>query len=404
MVFNKSLQKKVYLLALIGVFLSASALAQTGVVNAIGSGRDSGDAISALLRSVVGKYFKDESPTITKAVLQSEIAPNGSAFVQSYKILEGGRSGAVSIGANVDLDVIRSLIRFTPAQLEETNAKAVVIVRGARIPDSVVSGMKPLPVGKNNPYVVLESAAKDRFQRRQFEVVSLSPEEIKDLPEGEDVASPELLRGLGAKLGARVALGVSSRYESFENENSHNLDQRLVITSTLVDVKRGTILGKSSVLAIDPKSRKEQYYADLQRVLGEEGKDLFHDVFVSAGKRFLKTADQTDFSVVRVEDPPNAVLVGKFRVLLESAKGMKTVVEHTIRRGAFDLAVRPPLTPAQASKLIKSLSSEELTITPAEGQLASETATGPVIVVKIAPKASSALEKSGEGDISAAPY
>lgn len=412
MVFNKTTIVGSYLLALnaaaafvvIPFLIPNISFAQSGVINAVGSGRDSNEAIAALLRSVVGKYLKDESPNVTKAILQSEVVPNGSAFVQSYKILEGGRSGSTSIGANVDLDVLRSLIRFTPAQLEESSAKAIVVVRGARIPDSLVAGMKPLPPAKSNPYAVLESAAKDRFARRQFEVVSLTPEEMSELPEGEDIASPEMLRGLGAKMGARVALGISSKYESFENENSHNLDQRIVVTANLVDVKRGVVLGKSTVNVNDPKSRKEQYVSDLQRVLGEEGKDLFHDIFVSAGKRFLKTGDQQEFSIVRLESPQNAILVSKFRTLLEGAKGVKSLTEHVIRRGAFDYALRPPVTSQQATKILKSLTSEEFTIQTVDNPLESEGSNAPVVVIRLVPKASQSLEKPGEGDVSVAPY
>jgi hypothetical protein len=406
LVSNKKHFKNFYLLALILGLIPIDGFSQAGVVNAIGSGRDSSEAISSLLRSVVAKYFKDEPQPLTKAVLQSEITPNGSAFVQSYKILEGGRSGSVSIGANVDLDVIRALLKLTPAQLEESSAKAIVIVRGARIPDAVTSGMKVPPTTKLNPYQVLENSAKDRFLRRQFEVVSPSVEDLQLLPEGEDVASPEVLRGLGAKVSARIALGISSKYESFENENSHNLDQRIVVSATLVDVKRGTILGKSTVLVTDPKSKRDQYFTDLQRLLGEEGKDLFHDVFVAAGKRYLKIGDQEEFAVIRVQNPPNALLVGKFRILLEGAKGIKSVVEYNVRRGAFDLAVRPPLTAPVASKMLKGLSNDELTISLVDSVLDNleKNEKAPVVVVKLVTKTANPLEKPGEGDLSVAPY
>ncbi len=406
LVSNKKRIKLFYLLALIVGLSPLDAFCQTGVVNSVGSGRDSSEAISSLLRSVVGKYFKDEPQALTKAVLQSEITPNGSAFVQSYKILEGGKSGSVSIGANVDLDVIRALLKLTPAQLEETSAKAIVVVRGARIPDAVTSGMKVQPTVKMNPYLILESSAKDRFLRRQFEVVSPSLEDLQQLPEGEDVASPEVLRGLGAKVSARIALGISSKYESFENENSHNLDQRIVVSATLVDVKRGTILGKSSVLVTDPKSKKDQYFTELQRLLGEEGKDLFHDVFVAAGKRYLKIGDQEEFAVIRVQNPPNALLVAKFRSILEGAKGIKSVVEYNVRRGAFDLAVRPPLNASAASKMLKSLNNEELSVSLVDSSQENmeKNEKAPIAIVKLITKSANPLEKPGEGDLVVAPY
>lgn len=368
--FNKSLCFPLYLLA--AVSLGASpAFAETGVVNAVGYGKESPEAINSLLRSVVAKYFKDEPDALTKSVLQNEILPNASSFVQSYKILEGGRGSSVSLSANVDLDIIRALLSLTPASLGETGpVKAFVVAKGARLPDgaqAVKAGAAPI-----DPYGVLDSAARERLSRRQFEVMRLTPEEYAALTPGDDVAAFELLRGLGARAGARVALGISSKYESFENENSHNKEQRIVLSATLVDVKTGTVLGKSSANVTEPRGRRDQYAADLQRILAEEGRDLFHEAFVSAGKRLNKSSGKEEFSVVRVEKPANALLLGKFRTLLESVKGVKSVVEYSAARGFFDFALRPAQKESALAKSLKALASDDLVVTVLDAPAADE--------------------------------
>jgi hypothetical protein len=388
--FSKSLCLPLYLLAAIS--LSGLAFAESGVVSAVGYGKESPEAINSLLRSVVGKYFKDDPEALTKSVLQNEILPNASSFVQSYKILEGGRGSSVALSANVDLDVIRALLSLTPASLGETGpVKAFVATKGARLPENaqaVKAGASPI-----DPYGVLDAAAGERLARRQFEVVRLSAEEAAALGPGDDVAAFELLRGLGARAGARIALGISSRYETFENENSHGRDQRIVLSATIVDVKTGTVLGKSSAYVSEPRGRRDQYASDLQRILAEEGKDLFHETFVSAGKRLGKSSGQEEFSVVRVEKPGSAVLVGKFRALLESVKGVKSVVEYGASRGSFDFAVRPVQKEAALVKSLKSLASEDLVIAVVEPSVA-DGAKAPAAAVTLAAK--EAVPAAGE--------
>ena len=381
--FSKRALQGIYLLALAGLVVP-TARAETGIVSAVGSGREASEAILALLRSVVAKYFKDEPANLSKGILQNEILPNSSSFVQSYKILEGGRGSSVSLSASVDLDVIRALMRFTPAQLGDAGgAKALVVVKGARLPE--LAAYTPAKAGAKivDPYSILEAGARERFSRRGFEVVTLSAEEFEALGAGDDVASPELLRGLGARSGARVAMGISSRYESFENENSHNKEQRIVVSATIVDIKAASAIGKSSVSVSEPKSRKEVYSSDLQRSLGEEGRDLFHEAFVQAGRKILKVPGQEDLTLVRIQYPSNAILVSKFRALLEASKTVRSVVEHSVTRGTFDLAVRPAMKPAAAIKMVKSLVSEEIVVTVVDSPSDAGVAA---VVVKLAPK------------------
>jgi len=386
---------RAYLLAAFFLIPASLALGETGVVTAVGTGRDPPDAIANLLKATVGKHFRDHPAALSKAVLQAEILPNASSFVQSYKILEGGRPGSVSLSAAVDLDVINGLMSLTPKSIGEgEGAKALVLVRGAKLPDSVVSGLKP---GAPDPFNVLATGAKDRLLRRDFVEATLSAAEIQAVGAGEDITSPELLRGMGAKAGARIVLGITGRFESYENENSHNKDERLVISATMIDVKGGNVVSRASVNVISPKSRREQYITDLQRNLSEESKDLFQDVFVTAGRRLVKTESTLGFVVVRVQFPSNNIYVQKFRSLLEAVPGVRSVAEYSVRRGKYDFAVRPALTEAVLAKAIAGLQSAEMSITllQALSHDADSASQAPLVSVKLSPKESNIAPAEG---------
>ncbi len=377
-----------YLLAAFVPLFSGSVFAATGTVSAVGTGRDASEAIANLLKVTVAKHFKDYPAPLTRSVLQSEILPNASSFVQSYKILEGGRSGAVSLSASVDLDVINGLMSLSPKAIGEAEgAKALVLLRGARIPDSVLAGMKP-DAKVIDPFNALMVSARERLSRRSFTEVALGNDEMQALGAGEDLTSPELLRGMGAKAGARVVLGITGRFEAYENENSHNKDERLVLSATLVDVRAGSIITKASVNVVSPKSRREQYLADLQRNIIEESKDLFQDIFVAAGRRLVKTEAQSGFVVVRVQFPSNNGLVQKFRALLESLPGIRSVTEYSVTRGKFDLAIRPALPEATMAKAVAGLQSADISITmfQALSEEPDPAAQPPILTVKLSPK------------------
>lgn len=386
LVFNKT-----YLFA---VFLTVAlarpplAFAETGVVSAVGVGRDTPDAIANLLKVTSGKYFKEYSASLVKSVLQTEILPNASSFVQSYRILDGGRSGSLQLSANVDLDVINGLLSLTPKSLgEEGEVKALVAVRAPKLPDSSIAGMKPLPSNSKlaDPFAALTSGARERLLRRDFRDVVLSHEELQVVGAGEDFSSPELLRGLGAKAGARIALGVSGKYETYENENSHNRDERLVLIATLLDVKTGNVLGRASVNVANPRSRREQYLADLQRSVQEESKDLFQDVFVSAGRRLVKKEGQASYSLVRIQFASNNSLVLKFKAMLEAVPGIRSVFEHSITRGQFDLAIRPVISRENLKKTVLGMQNPEIQVTVLDDDSGADQVSAS-LVVKVSPK------------------
>lgn len=384
---------KPYLLAGILLMGSTAALAETGEVSAVGMGRDSGEATLSLLRIAVAKYFKDEPAPLTKAVLQSEILPNASSFVQSYKVLES-RPGSVSISANVDLDVIRALFTLRAEKIGEANgAKALVVVKGARIPDSLTT-----PASTLNPYAAIELALKERLTRRQFTPAVLTAEELQESNAGDDAASAELLRGLGAKAEARIAVGVSSRYETFENENSHSKDERIVLSATMVDVKSGTTIGRSTAHVGNPKVKRDQYNVELQKLLVEESKDLLQELFVMAGKRFSKDAGQEEQTIVRVVRPENAFLVSRFRTVLESVKGVKSVLEFQAIRGSFDFRLKPSLGAAEILKGLKDQAPEDLAITEAQGEKPAEGELAPKVYVQLAAKVPAAPEDTVDAE------
>lgn len=395
---SNKVRPQAYLFAALCVFLLPAQLsADSGVVSAVGGGHDTQDAISSLLKKTVAKHFKAYPAQLTKSVLQAEILPNASSFVQSYKIIEGGRPGSVSLSASVDLDVINALLGLSPKNLGDEAAKALILVRGPKLPDSLLPPLKP---GATAPDVLapLATAARDRLTRRSFSEATLTAEDMQAGGAGEDFASPELLRGLGAKAGARVALGIVGRIETYENENSHNRDERLVLSATIVDVKAGNVMGRATVNVANPKSRRDQYLSDLQKSIAEESKDLFQDIFVSAGRKLVKNEGLAGYSLVRVQSPLNGGLVLKFKTLLEGAPGVRSVSEHSIRRGQYDFAVRPAIADAALAKAVGALQSPELAIAVLKLPEA-EDASGqprPALTVTLTPKETGA-EPSTEG-------
>jgi hypothetical protein len=372
------------------IWTPVSARAESGSVSLVGSGKDSAEAIAALLRVAVAKHLKSIESSYAQAVLKNEILPSSTSFVQSYRILEGGRNSFVNLSASVDLDVLRALYALTPKALSEEAAKVFIVVKGAKLP--------PLPPVKGksppeeiNPYLVLEAAAKDRFARRSFELVSLPPEEVAASGAGDDISAPELLRGLGAKAVSRLALGISSRFETVENENSHNPEERVMITASLVDVKSGQLLARESASILSPKSKRELYAADLQRVLADESRDIMQSLLVQAGKKIGGVTGKSAFAVLRVLYPSHPALLARFRSALESVKELKSVTEYRIRRGAFDLAITPAMESKALAKLIKAMPVEDLVLSFVEGDEIGE--GEPTLVVKLAPKV--APEKQG---------
>lgn len=376
-----------YLVAAALYFGVPFACAESGVVSATGSGRDAPEAIVNLLRTTIGKYFHNEpNPQLTRVILQTEILPNASSFVQSYRITDAGKSGTVSLAANLDLDVIRGLVSLTPKNLGEADgAKALVLVHGPKLPEAIMAGTKP-SVKVADPFRVLGDGARERFLRREFQEAELTPEQIQDAGMGEDYASPETLRGLGDKAGARVVLGVTGRYETFDNENSHNKEERLVLTGLLVDAKTGTTLSRASVIVVNPKTRREQYALDLTRNVAEESKDLFQDVFVAAGRRTVKSEPHSDFSVVRVLDPSNAAVVTRFKQLLEGISGVRSVVDYSVRRGKYDFAIRPVMPEAALAKAVAGIQATDITVLAIDAAAGELETHPPAISVRVAQK------------------
>ncbi len=376
----------VYLLAAFALASGIASASDSGIVSASGTGHDVPEAITNLLKTTFDKYFRDQPPEILRSILQTEIFPNAASFVQSYKIQGGGNAGSVSLVASVDLDVLHGLLGLTPKNIGENDgAKALVMVRGAKLPDQIPAGLKP-GASIPDPFAVLADAARERFARREFMAATLTAAELQAIGTGEDFLNPEFLRELGNKAGARVALGAVARYEWYENENSHNKEERLVLTASLVDVKTGNVVAHSSVNVVNPKTRKEQYLADLRRAVLEESKDLLQDIFVAAGRKLVKPEGHSEFSVVRVQFPSNGALVDRFKALLETIPGVRSVVEFSIRRGKYDFALRPAMTEAVLAKAVAALRPPDITIVPLQTLASDPEARPPSITVSLAPK------------------
>src|SRR5665213_1433675 len=66
---------------------AAPAFSDSGVITVTGTGKDTGEAIAYILRSIVTKHFRSDA-TLVSPILQNEILPNAASFVQSYKMAD----------------------------------------------------------------------------------------------------------------------------------------------------------------------------------------------------------------------------------------------------------------------------------------------------------------------------
>jgi hypothetical protein len=374
----------IFSLAFLGlVVLPNQSFGEGGVVTVVGAGKDSGEALNAALRTAITRNLKNDQELI-RSVQPGEISPNANSFIQSYRLIEGGRAGVVSVSANIDLDVVRALVGLTPIRLGEEGAKALVAVRGFSLPETAIG--KQVAGVEVDPFSALVENAKLRLERRSFQVVVATKEDLSALGPEENVASIEVLRGLAARVGARVAIGVSAQTEMFENENSHNREERVVVRALILDARQGVALAKVSTQAPVPKSKRDQYVTDLQKNLVEESRELFHELFVEAGKRMNRKSGNAGFMVLRVQYPSAPATIQKFRGALEAAKGIRSVTELQFFRGALDFAVSPSMEPSVLAKTIQGLAGEDFQVTILEPFLSQEEKRVPALLVKVAPK------------------
>jgi hypothetical protein len=255
----------------------------------------------------------------------------------------------------------------------------------------------------SDPFAVLDEAVKERLKRRYFEVPQISSQDLASIEPSDDLTSLEVLRGLARKLDARIAVGITAKMEKIENENAHAHEERVIISASMVDAKRGEIIARSSINFPNPKTRKDAYYADFKRYLIDESRDLMQDLFVSGGKRSQRAQTKEEFTIIRVQYPSSPILTSKFRVLLEGIKGTKSVVEYKIRRGFFDFAVSPKMDSALSAKNIQNITSEDLMIDvlfPFKKERIEVDNEGADIVVKLSPKEKAVEPLPDEGGVS----
>ena len=367
--------------------------ASNDIVTVSGMGVDPASAFKNILESEVPNFVKIEGP-LGRSILQDEILVNAASFVPTYKVIESDSvKNTVKINADIALDVIRALFAFNaPSMGEDPKSKVLLLVRNFKVTDipRPKSG-GPAP----NPFTVLEQLGKERFARRQFTTISPDEADLSSLSPIDDISNADLLRTFALKANTRLALGINAKSESGENENTHQEEDRIVITGTLLDTKSGAVLSRATAKLLAPRGKAEFLNGLYRRALLDETKDFFQDLFVGAGRQVLGAGSKSDITVLRVVNPVNAVLVGKFRTAVQASREIKSIVEYRLQRGAYDFAVKPALDFNSLAKVLKNIKSEDFIL---EGPELITNETNNVVVVKLARKVEKPLIEKSTGE------
>ncbi|MCO5142011.1 MAG: hypothetical protein M9962_02850 [Oligoflexia bacterium] len=352
------------LLAL-GLFLSLTKVeASTSV---IGYGKDTSEAVSAALRQGVVKNFTNKKDKNLKEFLAEEILPKASSFVQSYKVLESKKSSTVAVQAELDLEIVKHLLALSPEAMgEKENSKAVILLRPLDLSNIQTSQDKEKSL--NELFEPIRKMAEQRLERRGFAVDFIDNSNSQILSK-ENLASTEVLKAIGSKAGARLALGITMDYIVVDMEEEKGKQQKIAVSATMIDVSNGQVLTKSTINFSEPRTRRDQYISDMKKLLPDEVDSLFQIAFVEAGKVVANASSTDPFFVLRVKNPDSPLALNKFRELFSAVKDIKSVRDYRIRRGKFDFAVEPVMDNKAVIKALQSIPKTELVVVPIEEML-----------------------------------
>lgn len=345
------------------VFLSLvclSAQADSGIAVSA-TGKDLSDAQVKAVRLAIAQLNASERAAIS-GIIDSEIVPYAAQFVSSYKVTDTGKGQYTSIQTSIDADQLRSLIAINPKNLgvDEKVAKVLAIIKAPK-----------LNTGKEDASYekMIAPEIANRFSARHFKTVRPSGISIDQIALSDDLLSAEFLQTLGTKHEAQLVFAISASIEEVENENNHNKEERLFLEGMLVDVKKGNVLARNKVSALMPQGKREVITAALEAILQERIGELMQDMLVHAGGIYLKSSPQFAGLIVRIVSPQSAGLVQQFRVFLEGQKDIKSVLEHSVQRGAYDFAVSTGLDAAKLLAKLKSTATDGFTMEEVENTL-----------------------------------
>lgn len=320
-----------------------------GSVNVVASGKDLQEAMqNALHEAIVSNLQKDKSldKAVLKAIVENELIDTAQ-IVSSYKILETGSGGFVNISATVETDVVKALSSIIPKNFGgEKDAKAFVVIK---------TGSLPAPALHESLVKTLEAVATDKLTRRKFRVITGSDVEEADAY-GDEIVSQEALQSLGDKAGAALSIGMRLQHNTVENENTHVLEDRLSINAVVVDNKKGRLLHRfNSSLLLPKPTKKDALVNDWTHTVEEDGSIIFQNILIRAGEHFLAGDLSKGGIVLRIVSPPNFQALTKLRTGIEGMKEVKSLVELSIQRGAYDFLLRSSVEMPLLQKKILAL-------------------------------------------------
>lgn len=318
------------------------------------TGKDLVEAQVRATRQAVMQMTGPES-NLLKNVLEPEIVPYAQQFISSYRVLEAGKGGLTSIQATVDADLLKSLVALNPKSLgiDEKSAKILLVTHVPKL----ASGKEDLAYSKPFEHIVQE-----RFQRRHFQIIKPTGALADQILLGEEALSPEFLQPLGRKLGAALVIGVSASLGQVENENNHNTEERIFLEGILVDCKKNTVLSRHKNSTLSPAGRRELVSSIIDKAVNDRGDELVQELLVHGGESYLRAVPIAGGLLVRVIDAESFMLLNQFRVALEGQKDVRSVLETSIRRGAYDFRVETSLSPSQMAQRLKVLSGDNFTV------------------------------------------
>ena len=343
-----------FILALLVTVSAHAAIPNSVTVSA--SGKELSDAMVAAVRSAVMSNFKNY-PGFSKQVLDEEIIPAAAQVVSSYRVVDGtDGSPTLNISAVVELSLVRNLFDFSPKALglEDESGKAIIVFRGATI--SFLERMKT-----TDYYDSLKKMLAERLERRHFKV-SEATEDIKEATTmGDSVSEPAVLRIYGVQNEADIALGVH-----VEPDSSGRGGWQL--KATLLLVKSGKTLGQYEHAIPSPRYNKETFQAEFHRALMDAANQAMLGVQSRAGGE-TSTARKEDFLRLKIVNLKNPVMLEKFRSAATAVPEIRSLMEFSVSRGSYELAVDSRLSIKQLEQKLKTLTWDDMEaeITRGEG-------------------------------------
>lgn len=315
-----------------------------------------GEAVGLALRLAAKRGVKMDA-VAQKSIIDSEVIPNSSQYVSSYRVVGGGPRGLINLNATIDLRALQSILAFGSEEFARPGAKVQVMVRGFK-------GGAPwqrVPYEETEEPVVarVEAGFKEILARRKLQALPRINSYMEHL-ENVDGQSASLLRGVATRQKADFVIFVAASFVQDTDDESTYEGQRLQLEASFFDQERNLILGTAKE-SIPLQAGERALSAKNEKVL-ENVTELVarvgHGVFLRSGSRFLTEVSADKYLTLRIQDPPNHAAIQELKEAITKINKVNSVVEREIQRGRLDLWVDAALSADALRKEIRSLALE----------------------------------------------